>query len=76
MEVVKKTERYTIFKKRSGRYGVRSAGGAWINGADKKAILVEEGLIKATVEKKEEAPEVEESSESEGKEEGAAAPGN
>lgn len=57
MEVVKKTQRYTIFKKRSGRYGVRSAGGAWINGDDKRAILIEEGLIKAPVAKKpEETP--------------------
>ena len=46
MEVVKKTNRYTIFKKRNGRYGVRSAGGAWINGEDKVKILSEEGLIK------------------------------
>lgn len=46
MEVVKKTNRYTIFKKRSGRYGVRSAGGAWVNGDDKAKILMDEGLIK------------------------------
>jgi hypothetical protein len=47
MEVVKKTENYVIVKKRSGRYGVKSAAGKWINGAEKTNILVEAGLVKA-----------------------------
>ena len=63
MEVVKKTNRYVVFKKRSGRYGVRSAGGAWINGDEKTKILLDEGLIEAPPVKKEaEQKEVEESS--------------
>lgn len=47
MEVVKKTEDYIIYKKRSGRYGVKNSAGKWINGNDKTNILVEAGLIKA-----------------------------
>lgn len=54
MEVVKETKDYTIFKKRSGRYGVRRKNGAWVNGSDKVEILVGEGLVKAAVPKKEE----------------------
>ncbi len=57
MEVVKQTKRYTIFKKRSGRYGVRSAGGAWVNGDDKTKILLDEGLIEAPKPKEPEATE-------------------
>ncbi len=48
MEVVKKTDEYTIIKKRSGRYGVRSnIGRNWINGPEKAAILNAEKLIEA-----------------------------
>ena len=54
MEVVKKTNRYTIFKKRNGRYGVRSAAGAWINGEEKVKILTDEGLINPPQKKQEE----------------------
>jgi hypothetical protein len=54
MEVVKKTDDYTIVKKRSGRYGVKGNNKKWINGNDKIQILVDAGLIKAAV--KAEAP--------------------
>ncbi len=47
MEVVKKTGDFTIVKKRSGRYGVKSAKGEWINADKKIEILLAEGLIKA-----------------------------
>jgi hypothetical protein len=49
METVKATENYTIFKKRSGRYGVKGSNRKWINGEEKAKILSEEGLIKLSV---------------------------
>lgn len=55
-EVVKKTDKYSILKKRSGKYAVLSADKKWINGAAKIEILVAEALVKAPVPKKEEAP--------------------
>jgi len=45
MKTVKKTETYTIVQKRSGRYGVKSNKGKWVNAADKVEILVKEKLI-------------------------------
>ena len=54
MEKVKETDNYVIFKKRNGRYGVKSPTGKWINGNDKVKILIEEGLIKAALPKKDE----------------------
>lgn len=56
MEVVKKTDEYTIYKKKSGRYGVQGSNKKWINGDDKIKILLGEGLIKATAPKPAEAP--------------------
>ncbi|MCK5072012.1 MAG: hypothetical protein KAQ98_01200 [Bacteriovoracaceae bacterium] len=44
MEVIKKTDKYMIVKKRSGRYGVRSMSRSWINGPEKERILLEAGL--------------------------------
>ena len=57
METVKKTKEHIILKKRSGRYGVRTSNGKWINGDDKLAILTAEGLVTAPAKK---APPVEE----------------
>ena len=48
MEVVKKKSEFTVVKKRSGRYGVKSKG-KWVNGPDKTKILVAEGLVKQSV---------------------------
>ncbi len=45
METVKKTDDYTIVKKRSGRYGVRRNDNKWINGEEKVKVLLEAGLI-------------------------------
>jgi len=56
MEIVKKSEKFTILKKRSGRYAVRGADRRWINGDDKLAVLVEAGLAEAPVKKKKEKP--------------------
>lgn len=68
METVKKTENYTIFKKRNGRYSVQGKNKKWINGDEKAKILADEGLIKLSVAAPapvEEAPAEEESTESE-----------
>ncbi len=61
MEQVKKTKEYTVFKKKSGRYGVQSSKRKWINGEEKAAILKTEGLItmSSPSAKKEEAPKAE-----------------
>lgn len=57
MEIVKKTAEYTIYKKRSGRYGIESAAGKMLNGEEKVKILSQAKLIKLTApKKKEEAP--------------------
>jgi len=66
METVKTTENYTIFKKRSGRFGVKASNKKWINGEEKAKILSNEGLIKLSVAAEkpaEEAPAQEETSE-------------
>jgi hypothetical protein len=61
MEVVKSTKEATIYKKKSGRYGVKGSNKKWINGDEKIKILVAEGLIKVTAPapKEEPAEEVE-----------------
>jgi len=62
VEEVKKTKEFTIFKKRSGRYGVQNTAGKWINSDEKAKILVDAGLITLAAPKKveEAAPESEE----------------
>jgi hypothetical protein len=62
MEVVKSTDNYTVYKKRSGRYGVK-ANRKWVNGDEKVKILLAEGLIKATAPAPKEEPAVEEATE-------------
>jgi hypothetical protein len=51
MEKVKSTKEFNIFKKKSGRYGVRASNGKWINGEDKVKILADEKLIKLSPKK-------------------------
>ena len=51
MEIVKTTGEHTIFKKRSGRYGVKLKTGAWVHGEDKVKVLLAEGLIKQSTPK-------------------------
>ena len=47
MEQLKKTDTHRIYKKRSGRHAVQDVKTKkWINGDDKTAILLTEGLIK------------------------------
>ena len=48
MELVKKVEGNTIYKKRSGRFGVQSKNNKWINGDEKATILLAAGLIKVS----------------------------
>jgi hypothetical protein len=48
MEQVKKTDTHRIYKKRSGRHAVQDfKTKRWVNGDDKAAILLAEGLIEA-----------------------------
>lgn len=60
MQQVKKTDTYTIFQKRSGRYAVLGKDKKWVNGDDKARILLDEALIKAPLTK---APEPQETPE-------------
>ncbi len=47
MEQVKTTGTHLIYKKKSGRYAVKDGSSKqWVNGDDKAAILLAEGLIK------------------------------
>lgn len=62
MKVIKKTAQYTVYQKRSGRYGVKDVGNNWVNEAEKVAILLAEDLIKAPAVKAPE-PEIEEAAE-------------
>lgn len=52
MEDVKSTKEFKIFKKRNGRYAVKTAKGKIVNGAEKVQILSKEGLIQLTPAKK------------------------
>ena len=62
VKVIAKTDEYTIYQKRSERYGVKDANRNWVNGDAKVAILLEHKLIEAPVPKAPE-PEVEEAAE-------------
>jgi hypothetical protein len=58
MKVLKKTDAYTIYKKRSGRYAVEDDLQNIVNGADKINILIEAGIIKqASIESAPDIPE-------------------
>ena len=58
MELVKKTDNYTIYKKRSGRYAVQNKDKKYLTEKEKVEILLAEKLIKISPSKKpvEEAP--------------------
>jgi ethanolamine ammonia-lyase small subunit len=49
MKLVKKTDEYSIFQRGDKRYAVQDANKKAVNGDEKVAILVEEGLITAAV---------------------------
>jgi hypothetical protein len=61
MELVKKTDNYTIYKKRSGRYAVQNKDKKYLTEKEKVEILLAEKLIKISPSKKpvEEAPAAE-----------------
>ena len=60
MEVVKSSKENTIYKKKSGRFGVKGSNKKWINGDEKVKILLAAGLVKAPAPKKVEEPVAEE----------------
>lgn len=66
VKIVKETKEYKVVEKRSGRFGViKPNSRTWINGEEKQAILLKEGLIKlSTAAPKEEAPAEEVAAES------------
>mgnify|MGYP000002876249 CR=1 FL=1 len=66
MEIVKKLKDHIIYKKRSGRYGVKNSRGQWINGEEKTKLLVSEGLVKVSEAKKVEEPVAEETTPADG----------
>lgn len=57
MQVVTRTDEYTIYKKRNERYAVRNKDKQWVRGDDKVAILLAHDLIKAPAPKAPEEPE-------------------
>lgn len=57
MQVVTRTDEYTIYKKRNQRYAVRNKDKQWVRGDDKVAILLSHGLIQAPPPKAPEEPE-------------------
>ena len=46
---VKKTDNYTIYKKRSGHYCVRDNHRQWLKGADKDKALLDAKLIERSI---------------------------
>jgi hypothetical protein len=46
MQQIKKTDGYTIYQKKSGRYAVRGKDKKFLHGEEKTRILLAEGLIK------------------------------
>jgi len=73
MKLIKDTAEYAIFQRKDGRYAVRGNKRSWINGEEKVAILMQEGLLKKPEPKpaEPEAP-AEEATEDAGSEEAAA----
>ena len=52
MELVKKTDKYTIYKKKSGRHAVQNKDKKYLAEKEKEEILLAEGLIKLSPRKK------------------------
>lgn len=57
MEKVKSTKEHTIFKKKSGRFAVQNAAGAFLKAQEKVDVLLAAKLIKLTPAKKKDAAE-------------------
>lgn len=63
MQVVTRTDEYTIYKKRNQRYAVRNKDREWVRGDDKVAVLLAHNLIAAPTPKAPEQPEEPEAAE-------------
>ena len=55
MKVKLRTDEYTIFERRDGRFAIKDAGGNPLNGDDKIEILLQNGLIELAAPRSEEA---------------------
>ncbi len=66
MEVVARTDEYTIYKKRNQRYAIRNRQRQWVRGDDKVTILLSHKLIEAPTPKTPEAAEPEAAAAEEG----------
>ena len=55
MKVKVKTDEYTIFERRDGRFAIQDAEGKPVNGADKIEILLQHELIDAALPAKDES---------------------
>ena len=55
MKVKLKTDEYTIFERRDGRFAIKDAGGNPLNGDDKIEVLLQNGLIESAAPRSEEA---------------------
>jgi len=69
MKIIKKTDEYSIFKKRNDRYAIKDSNGKWLNAEKKVAILKDEELIKLSESTKPEPEEINEAVEAETTEE-------
>ena len=69
MKIIKKTDEYSIFKKRNDRYAIKDSNGKWLNAEKKVAILKDEELIKLSESAKPESEEINEAEEAEATEE-------
>ena len=65
MKIIKKTDEYSIFKKRNDRYAIKDSNGKWLNAEKKVAILKDEELIKLSESAKQEPEEINEAEETE-----------
>jgi hypothetical protein len=73
MKLIKKTDEYRIYQRRDERYAVENAERKPVNGEEKVAILLAEGLITAPAPKQPEPEEPEAAEEEASADEGAEA---
>ncbi|MEQ8857535.1 MAG: hypothetical protein RIC56_02700 [Pseudomonadales bacterium] len=71
MEVVARSDEYTIYRKRNQRYAIRNKQRQWVRGDDKVAILLNHKLIEAPKPKAPEPAAVAEAEAPEAEAEGA-----
>lgn len=61
MKLIKKTDDYTIYQKRSQRYAIKDKQKKWLNGEEKVKILMNEELLKPVAAKPKQEPAAEQS---------------